>query len=61
MSWPLAAVLALAMLIWIGHCVRLARTLGRPRGRAAVGVWVAVAFSLLIGLVPAPLLAVAGL
>jgi hypothetical protein len=60
-AWPLAAVLAVSMLIWVGHCTRLARTMGRPRGRAAIGVWAAVAFSLLIGLVPGPLLAVAGL
>ena len=60
-AWPLAAVLALAMLIWVGHCPRLARTLGRPRGRAAVGVWLAVALSVLIGLLPGPLLAAAGL
>jgi hypothetical protein len=60
-AWPLAAVLALAMLIWVGHCPRLARTIGRPRGRAAVGVWLAVALSLLIGLLPGPLLAAAGL
>jgi len=59
--WPLALVLGLGMLIWLGHSFRLARTLGSPRGRSAVGVVVALGFSLVLGVAPAVLLAMGGL
>lgn len=61
LAWPLAVVLALAMLLFAGHSVRLARTVGRPTGRAAVGVWAAVATSLIISVLPGPILTAAGL
>jgi len=59
--WPLALVLGLGMLVWLAHSLRLARTLGAPRGRAAVGVVLALGFSLLLGLAPAVMLALGGL
>ncbi|HEX6349091.1 MAG TPA: hypothetical protein VF160_06835 [Candidatus Dormibacteraeota bacterium] len=59
--WPLALVLGLGMLIWLAHSFRLARTLGAPAGRSAVGVVLALGFSLLLGLAPAVLLALGGL
>ena len=61
MPSPLALVLGLGMLIWLGHSFRLARTLGSPRGRSAVGVVVALGFSLVLGVAPAVLLAMGGL
>lgn len=59
--WPLAAVLALAMLLWMAHAFRLGSTLGRPTGRAAVGVGLALLLGLAIGVYPAPFLAAGGL
>jgi formate hydrogenlyase subunit 3/multisubunit Na+/H+ antiporter MnhD subunit len=55
--WPLALVLAAGMLVWLAHSFRLARTIGAPRGRAAVGVVLALAFSVLLGVAPAVLFA----
>jgi len=59
--WPLALVLGLGMLVWLAHSFRLARTIGAPRGRAAVGVVLALAFSVLLGVAPAALLTLGGL
>ncbi len=59
--WPLGLVLGLAMLLWLGHCFRLARSVGRPQGRAAVGTVLALAASLVLGVIPALPLAGAGL
>ena len=59
--WPLALVLGLGMLVWLAHSFRLARTLGAPRGRSAVGVVLALAFSVLLGVAPAAVLALGGL
>lgn len=55
--WPLALLLGVAMLFWLAHSFRLARTLGEPRGRQAIAVVLALAASLLIGLLPGALLA----
>ena len=60
MYWPLALVLAAAMLLWLPVSLRLGRTLGRPRGRQAVGVGIVIAANALVGLYPLPLLALAG-
>lgn len=49
---PLAVVIGLALLLWLGHGFRLASSLGRPSGRAAIGVGVATAASLAIGIWP---------
>lgn len=59
--WPLALLLGIAMLLWLAHSFRLARSLGRPHGRAAVGVVLALAVSVLLGLFPALALGPAGL
>ena len=59
--WPLAVVLGIAMLLWLGHSFRLAASVGRPSGRSAVGIGLAMAAALAIGIYPAPLLAAAGL
>jgi len=59
--WPLALVLGLGMLVWLAHSFRLARTLGAPRGRAAVGVVLALGFSVLLGVAPAAFLTLGGL
>jgi hypothetical protein len=58
-AWPLAAALLVAMVIWVVHAFRLGRTLGRPSGRPAVGIWVTLAVSMVLGLAPGVLLAVA--
>ena len=58
--WPLALVLAAGMLLWLPGSLRLGRTLGRPRGRQAVGVGIVIAVNALVGLYPLPLLALAG-
>jgi hypothetical protein len=60
MYWPLALVLAAGMLLWLPASLRLGRTLGRPRGRLAVGVGIVVAINAVVGLYPLPLLALAG-
>jgi len=59
--WPLALVLALGMLLWLPGSLRLGRSLGRPRGRLAFGVALAVAVNVAAGLYPLPLLAAAKL
>lgn len=50
--WPLAVVVGLALLLWLAHSFRLARSIGSPRGRAAVGVVLALAIGILLGVLP---------
>ncbi len=61
LGWPLAALLIAAMLLWLAHAFRLARSLGRPRGRTAIGVGLALAISLALGLAPGVFLRAGGL
>ncbi len=58
--WPLALVLAVAMLLWLGHSLRLAQSIGRPQGRAAIGVVLALAISVVLGVFPGIVLAAGG-
>jgi hypothetical protein len=58
-AWPLAAALVVAMLVWVVHAFRLGRTLGRPSGRPAIGICATLAVSVMLGLAPGVLLAVA--
>jgi hypothetical protein len=59
--WPLALVLALAMLLWLPPSLRLGRSLGLPRGRQAVGVGIVLVINLALGIYPQPVLGLAGL
>lgn len=59
--WPLALVLAVAMLLWLPSSLRLGRSMGMPRGRQALGVAIVLAINAFVGLYPQPLLALAGL
>ena len=59
--WPLALVLAAAMLLWLPSSLRLGRSMGLPRGRQALGVAIVLGINAFIGLYPQPLLALAGL
>jgi formate hydrogenlyase subunit 3/multisubunit Na+/H+ antiporter MnhD subunit len=59
--WPLALVLAVAMLLWLPASLRLGRSMGLPRGRQAVGVAIVLAVNMVLGLYPQPLLTLAGL
>ena len=59
--WPLALVLAVAMLLWLPGSLRLGRSMGVPRGRQAVGVAITLALNVLLGVYPQPLLTLAGL
>jgi hypothetical protein len=59
--WPLALLLAAAMLLWLPGSLRLGRSMGVPRGRQAVGVAIVLALNILLGVYPQPLLALAGL
>ena len=61
MYWPLALVLALSFLLWLPGSLRLGRTMGAPTGRQLIGVAIALAVSVALGLFPRPLLALAGL
>jgi NADH:ubiquinone oxidoreductase subunit 2 (subunit N) len=58
--WPLAVVLAAAMLLWLPASLRLGRSMGLPRGRQAIGVAIVLALSAFLGIYPQPLLALAG-
>lgn len=60
-AWPLAVPLLAGMALWIAHSLRLARTVRVPPGRGAVGLWLTIAISLLLGLVPGALRAAGGL
>jgi hypothetical protein len=59
--WPLALVLAAAMLLWLPASLRLGRSMGIPRGRQAVGVAIVLGLNVLLGVYPQPLLTLAGL
>jgi hypothetical protein len=54
--WPLALVLVAALLLWLPGSLRLARTIGRTRGRRALGLAAVALVGLAIGLYPAALL-----
>ena len=60
-AWPLALLLLVGMVLWIAHSLRLARTVGTPVGRGALGLWLTVAISLLLGTFSGTIRAVAGL
>lgn len=60
-AWPLAVLLLAGMVLWIAHSLRLARTVGSPRGRAALGLWLTIGISLALGLFPGALRAAGGL
>jgi hypothetical protein len=49
-AWPLAAALLATMMVWVVHAFRLGRSVGRPTGRLAVGVWLTLGVSLVLGL-----------
>jgi hypothetical protein len=51
-SWQLAGLLALGMLAWAVAAPRLARSLGHPRGAAALGLGAVLGIALVLGLVP---------
>jgi hypothetical protein len=59
--WPLALVIGAGLLLWLPPSLRLGRSLGAPRGRQALGVGIALALSVAIGLYPQPILSLAGL
>jgi hypothetical protein len=59
--WPLALVLAAAMLLLLPGSLRLGRSMGVPRGRQAVGVAIVLVVNVLLGVYPQPLLTLAGL
>lgn len=61
LAWPLAVPLLAGMVLWVAHCFRLARTVRVPAGRGSVGLWLTIAVSLAIGLLPQALRSVAGL
>jgi hypothetical protein len=60
LAWPLAVLLVLTMLAYLGHCVRLGASIGRPSRRTAAGMIVVLAVSTVMGVVPGVLLAVGG-
>jgi hypothetical protein len=59
-AWPLAIPLVAAMLLGIAPAVRLARDLGSHRGWAAVGLWITLGLSLVLGLAPSALRSLGG-
>jgi hypothetical protein len=59
--WPLALVIGLGLLLWLPSSLRLGRSLGVPRGRQALGVGIALAVNVVIGVYPQPILSLAGL
>lgn len=59
--WPLALVIAAAMLLWLPGSLRLGRSVGLPRGRQAAGIAVVIGLNVLAGLFPLPILSAAGL
>ncbi|HKA12573.1 MAG TPA: hypothetical protein VKI99_19085 [Candidatus Dormibacteraeota bacterium] len=60
-GWPLAVLLLAGMVLWIAHSLRLARTVGSPRGRGALGLWLTVVISLILGMFSGTIRAAAGL
>jgi len=61
MYWPLALVIGPLLLLWIPAGLRLGRTLGTPTGRQLLGVGIALAAGVALGVYPQPLLTLAGL
>jgi hypothetical protein len=59
--WPLAAVLGVLFLAWVGHGFKLARTLQIRPGRRRLAAYVILVLGTAIGLYPAGLLQIAGL
>ncbi len=59
--WPLALVIGLSLLLWLPSSLRLGRSLGLPRGRQALGVGIALAVNVAVGVYPQPILSLAGL
>lgn len=55
-AWPLAAALVVAMAVWLLHAPRLARSLSRPAGLPALGLALAMGFSLALGVLSPALL-----
>ncbi len=51
-AWPLALLLLPAMVLWVAHSMRLARTLGAHGSPSAVGLGLTIAISLALGLLP---------
>jgi len=60
-AWPLAVLLLAGMVLWIAHCLRLARTVGTEGRRSALGLWLTIAISLLLGVFSGTIRAAAGL
>lgn len=59
--WPLALVIGLGLLLWLPSSLRLGRSLGVPHGRQALGVGIALAVNVAVGVFPQPILSLAGL
>ena len=59
--WPFALILAAGMLLWLPSSIRLGRSLGVPKGRQLLGIVIALALSVGLGLYPRALLLLAGL
>lgn len=59
--WPLAAGLAVAMILSLPASLRLGRSIGVMRGRQAVGVGFVVAINAVLGVFPQPLFWLVGL
>jgi formate hydrogenlyase subunit 3/multisubunit Na+/H+ antiporter MnhD subunit len=60
LSWQLALVLLVLLLLSAVSSFRLARSLGHPQGREAVGLGLVLATSLALGLAPGFFLAAGG-
>lgn len=60
-AWPLAVLLLAGMVLWIAHCLRLARTVGTDGGRSALGLGLTIVISLLLGVFSGTIRAAAGL
>jgi hypothetical protein len=60
LSWQLALVLLVLLLLSTASSFRLARSLGHPQGTEAIGLGLVLAFSLALGLAPGLFLAAGG-
>jgi hypothetical protein len=58
--WPVALLLLAMLLLYMASSFRLARSLGHPKGREALGLYVVLAASLALGLAPGLFLAAGG-
>lgn len=59
-SWPLAVVLVIGLLLWLPPSLRLGRSLKVPRGRQALALAAVLAINVAVGLYPLPILRLAG-